>query len=1658
MDYPPVAPLVMMSRGQFYVLQVASQYCLRQIQAEEYAAIQAENEIREAGGLPPVSPNQQAVRLSKWTSEVSACVESQMPHVSLVSRSAPPLSILVMREAAWHAAKLLSLIPNKRGDQYSNKCIQDQFKRVDADTSWDCLCTANRTDGSLLQCLTSNGTSNLGAPFLYENSYPIDSDEGNCDVDWPNCFDWARIGKYEEGMEVSKSTGPSTGAAIDAFDQLGRALIDYISESLSYTFLLFANVSGSSLTACPFGTMAATDGLNSVHSCVKRTAVSTLNDPDDVIVSRINPVNRGLSSQSPRGGYPYPDEEDMRFVFRVKAREFATISVDVRDLPDQVQYGRDWRIVVYSGDSLDPDANDPQICRDIWARFLKEQRAGASESLTPLTPMERESLLLENGCMWTRNPLGFEAFQLATGSSCPDSSSDLCFFATLTTESGKTACNPAQVVAKLHELYVHALVDIDLRVEIQIVNGLFTADRFKFIRALSVDIRSPSRAEAGTSKAFVIEIDSTESEKINYPYNSPILQSTGSLLVSSGKVSGIDANSQLGVMTRNFVSWLPRDKSVELTNCMRHPDGWEGEFLIDAGSYYTSRDSVIQTHIPFLSNCRGYGSAIPLWHLVESPVAGCSLLPPDETVAIGVLSFRGKSVGDSCELRLECMVDEVPNNKQAVNRWFEAPTGSELFKISFEAVDAETYASIDSLASGGLTAVPVILRVGAPTDGTAFKSVELRLRYWQRSATSKVITTADVYFGDFEYLGDEQSKGRAVWNYTLKVSWQSMTHIEVFNSFGFPGGFYAGYTVVIGVLLFGIAMANWGYHWLLQPGQVLNSKLLDLRYYTLIVPMLTRGLLTATVPILASLVLMLIVFLGQTTLFTISAYPCDATNPLGCKISILDSLESSWAGESPTDPNDYATRRAGRTAMVLLVLGGYLILVTMKAFIPKLVSRYYDKDPGEEEKEEERVWPPDQQIFAPLVYKRSAWFFMIASSCVVCTLILEFSYSLQFIQLWWLYTIAVLIIGKFMCWVTVGVLNDEALKIPIAVLFETVAHVVTLGSPDFYSFTLTAFMVQTAILVDRTYLTPLQQAVARGTQRTWRRLVRYAKKLSRGGNLSKNVNVNPEENNSDNEDDSLNQADASTLADRDRADAMMIYLGSFVSSTLATILAPITMLLMSLLYASTQSLNVYNISEGQALYYWAFQAGLLVFRFLVTIVSLNSAENFHEWRILDYLEYCKYRFTNRTHRWKGTSESPDESVTPFLRSLDLYAFSPQFYFAQFILSVGAIFFLLGMQVTVNNTWNVFDDQATPFIIIGGLLLLGILRIVMEVMADYLKIWFVEAKATESVTEDGGAGNVIEIAELLRNDDEEVVIKVPTSSSLFNWPLPSEGDKLGWERYRMAYLKENQLWLQAHMDHLIDGPTTVEFRKLLMDSLAKVLKESNILKLTAGPGLEVLEINALPPHEGVVRELEDERELIRGSGIELAARTWLLRARFVRFLRFSVKETGLEQLPSLGPSCESCGAKNKLSIIPQYPVPYIAQQFRIQTDMSMIWNVPMWESFYAAFTPGITICEKCAPRVTAKDIPITPEMLTIKEEAIPCRQVLDETLLALPDKPLADETMQSLKSVFEWAEFSQQPSVPVDVILRPPETAIGEATKLMAKEWVRKARASIFLRI
>ena len=1681
MEYPLQPGTAYFSAAEYYVLQIASQYCLRQIALVQQSVVFAENIARDSAGLDRLTSDEAAAIINVWGTSLSKCVIDQIPYVPALTAVTLPVGNLLLANIEWHTAQLLSLVPDLRLDRYANKCDNTTYPRVDNNTVWSCLCEQDVLNGTLLGCLTVRSSSAarrlsstteplIGAPFVYDALTTIDEQASCSDTaDWLNCLDWSRLDDYT-GL-VTSDSGPSTGPVFDDFDSLAVSYIEYIQSALMRNALLFASDTGR--TQCPFGTLSSADGLLSLAECEKRLLLPILSDPSDLIIARLNPVNRPLSNTDPRRGNTVVNEEDMRFVFSIAARDFVTITFDFSDLPSTVQYGRDWRIVFFVNPVLAAEDNDKQQCSDIWSAFLQSQFVSTTQTTeNSFTASVREAKLDAQGCAIAANPFAFEAFEYSTGTLCPNDDAECYFRYQAPSYFTPNECNLEGLELKVHEFYLHPVVDVELRLEIQIFNGMYMPDRFKFIQSVVVDTRSPSRAELGTAKAFVVEYNSDIASVVYFPYNLPLLPTAGTSVeteymdVNAGSVNGTPAVSQRAVMTNSYLSWLPRDTAVPLSNCFKQTDAWD-EYLFQPRSYFSAdRTSVYQTHLPFFSNCRGYGRAIPLWHVVETS-PGCTSVPVNETVAVSATSFGGKSIGDACPgIELECIVDEVPNDKQPIPRWFESPTGTELFTLSASGLTGVEYAELDENDSPLGRNVPVTIRSGSRSDGTWLRQVDLTIRYWQQSSTTKLLTTADVSFSKFEALTDSQSKGKSPWRYILKISYSPMSHIEVFNSYSFSFSMYFVFSLTVGAFALLIVLLHWGYHWLMSPMRAFATKLLDKRYWRLLLPAQLKGLTLALLPTLVSLMLFLVLFqggIGEGMSFNL--YVCDTSDSLGCKESMMDSMVSSWSGESLSNPNNYETRRNGRAAVMCILLGCYLLLHAMKAFIPNLVSHYYDKV-GESEEPPDRSWPPDQQIFSPLVWKRSSWFLLIAANCLVCTLLLEFSYSELFTDLWWMYTLIFFLFGKLISGLVLWVMKEELLRIPIIAVYQTVVHVATLGSPDYYSFILTTFITQAMFLVDRIYITPIERFLGRNMLTKFKGGLTGIRFIFSGGRRTDEASIIPAgqagQVGKHHEDDGQLAS-----AEREHADGMLYFLAMYNANLVSAILTPILILLMTMLYTPTQSLNYYNVSPGQAKFYFGFQIAMFIFRYLADVVSLNTAELFHEWRLLDYLEYSHYRFINRPSRWKGQNEISDELITPELRSLDLFCFSSQFYFSVFLSSFGAILFLVGIHVSVNNAWDIFDDQATPLIFILGLAILGIIRFALLTAADYLKLWFVD-RPDEKIAEDRAADAAFE--EKLRTGSDEVMVVAPNTSALFNWDEPSAADKSGWERYRMAYLRENQLWLQAHMDVLVDGQTSIEYRRLLMETLSKLLKESNILELAAGNkrvdrisgAIRGLELNALPPHLAAVRDTEQQRNALRGTAVEAAAQIWLMRGRFLRFLQCTVAEIWLDSAEQTD-CCGSCGKEGlELSPIAIYPLLYIADQFRIQRGMTDVWNVPLWQHFYKTFTPSVLVCFECRVFYSQHSLPVTRTQ-RIVPVARPCEQVIRESSFPLPI--LQDASIHLLDDWFEMINPGQRAlpllALPSGVDVNPAEIPdefdeealadIDDTSRAILIEWLRMAR-------
>jgi len=825
------------------------------------------------------------------------------------------------------------------------------------------------------------------------------------------------------------------------------------------------------------------------------------------------------------------------------------------------------------------------------------------------------------------------------------------------------------------------------------------------------------------------------------------------------------------------------------------------------------------------------------------------------------------------------------------------------------------------------------------------------------------------------------------------------------------------------------------------------------------------------------------------------------------------------------------------------------VLSGIKGFFPNLSSHYYDSNRLQSEEEIERSWPPDQEMFSPLIWKRSTYFLLIGGSLIVFQLIIQFSYSKFAALAWWKFMFLFYFIQKIIGWTVMVILNEEMLKIPIIALSQINMELTVIGSQDSVTFVTAMFLMNLIYMFDRLYVSPHEIEIAQGITRSMNRLIRGTRKIAQGRSAAGTAPGSQ---------DPLTEIGADGIAIDDTAavmggegvvgtttaaattttgptssasntHGMMRFLSCYVSSQLTIILTPLAYYLLLLFYYATQTMNYQDVPISVGVYFILPYLVSFPLRLVLDIIVLNTAEVFYEWRVLDYLEYCRYRFLVRPCRWKGTNEIADELLSPDLRSLDLFSFSSQVYFVCFLICIGGTFISTGLQIVINNAWNIFDDQATPFIVVGSILIMGIIKSAVLITADYLRIWSVGKRgetAETAVTVESAAAQTLEdnYEQLLsagagHEDDASghrrrpVSLRAPVGSVLYNWPEPSPGDKGGWDRYRLAYLKENQLWLQAHMDALIDSQTTMDYRRKLMDSLAKVLKESNIIELQnqrrmMGMDLpsdnrpssisgaitlaRALEFSSAPMHDGAVLEVTAAREEFKNTATELAAITFLNRAKFLKFLTDSILDIRLDQSTRIMDFCESCGAEGKrtnLAMVPEYPVSYVADQFRIQRGNPDTWNVPLWQQYYQQVTPVCTLCAQCREFNSNRNHPVQIGQLMVRGRGDaeylpkPCREVLRDNPYNLPTSALPLDATRALSRWFKLASEISDPRVSdsrIESVLmqagykRSPNSSanstsrrhqrrgnvfegtvvISDTSRAILGEWVTKARIAI----
>jgi hypothetical protein len=142
-----------------------------------------------------------------------------------------------------------------------------------------------------------------------------------------------------------------------------------------------------------------------------------------------------------------------------------------------------------------------------------------------------------------------------------------------------------------------------------------------------VEIRTPYRAEYGQRKIFASTL--VNEYQISIPMNAPKLQ------------------SNVEDMPPSMVSFASNNNyKMETGNTQRIVSKRDKNLWVPASLYWQERDAINLPYLPYFSNCKGYGSFIPLWALTEQH-NDCELIPVEQVVYMHEYSFGKAPIADN---------------------------------------------------------------------------------------------------------------------------------------------------------------------------------------------------------------------------------------------------------------------------------------------------------------------------------------------------------------------------------------------------------------------------------------------------------------------------------------------------------------------------------------------------------------------------------------------------------------------------------------------------------------------------------------------------------------------------------------------------------------------------------------------------------------------------------------------------------------------------------------------------------------------------------------------------------------------------------------------------------------------------------------------------
>ena len=931
----------------------------------------------------------------------------------------------------------------------------------------------------------------------------------------------------------------------------------------------------------------------------------------------------------------------------------------------------------------------------------------------------------------------------------------------------------------MHELSLHANDDFPFRIEVRMLHGLYQAEnRASFLNTFCIDVEYPKRGDIeNPTFAFhailPAEIDEEFQSPLNAPLSSSLLRSVSNDYFNCANINQdlgcrsldsrvtLDYNSTYGAEWKKFKylrcgdtpgtcsnatvlgadvspsqnhvnltinhieDWVitAKDGQTDETVEVSLPDVYEQEkYLLNEGLWTSGAALFAVDYLPFFSACRGFDSHIYLAHVTETAwtplqfdderefvkYGEASLVDELETIPINPYSPQVQTpVADEVSITAQCFYEEAFTEPSAKKRWYEGD-GDVLFYLtasaeSQEALFAASIIANDQTEPPASTAqyeadinnqlnIPVSFE---PAEGVVLAAgliptvIDFDIFYFQVSKKKKRIVTAVVTMD--EYVTAKTHDG----TYTLNINFAAMTWFDLVNAFAFDFFFYFILFLAIGALavvfVFAVLVVVRMFTLLKDP-----PKFRFLPYLRIIIGPPLMGVSLGMAPFIAAQ------FIFQSAF---SMFPLLVEFPI--------NIDDFGREGDPALLAQIPKATTGRYGVCFLTASMYIMGCCAEIMIPGEI-----KDEEQKELEDERY--VDEVMFKPEVWKRSHFVLLNLLVNVTNVLIIEFSFTdtfgAQFFTIFFLLKIFHIILEMQV----ETALGEAFLLAPVSLVLGSSVGLATIGADDFTDFTLGFFFEMIMGMVEYVYLDAFIAWCALVLPNKINKMVDFVLELLPFSFGDDDIEEEPEVDIED------------TLVED-----LMGFLASYGGNAAALWMTPPFIFFFWQYNDSLRLSHQYGFKKNDLLIYFLFSVVIIPFQIIMDVFTFNIQELFHGWKVYEYLKYARYRFVNRTARWKGLEQVYDESIDPGLRAIDQMCFSSQFYFVLALGGSGSFLFVLAISMMLRFSYNMFEDILFLPLVIMVLAGSYILKRISLILADRVGLWTITSSITsgEMIIED-----------------------------------------------------------------------------------------------------------------------------------------------------------------------------------------------------------------------------------------------------------------------------------------------------------------------------------